>query len=190
MDKFEVGTFVAYVKDNTVSEGHVVGYTREGDLVLNTSNTGELYSIDKGNLDRVLPVNGFPLRYKTGSIVHVTKEMTFDSCHNLLEYEGACANLHGHTYKIQVTFSGYCDERGFVVDFKDIKKIMKESVVDKADHNYLNKLMAFNTTAENMACYYYDVLTVAVNNLYKGRVNVESVKLWETPTSFAEYKGE
>ena len=190
MKKFEVGTYVAYTRDNLIDEGIVVGYTNNGDLVINTNEEGCLYSISKDKLHRVVGVKGFPLRYKNGAKVYVTKEMTFDSCHNLLEYDGACANLHGHTYKIQVTFGGYCDDKGFIVDFKDIKKIMKETVVDGADHKYLNDLMEFNTTAENMVCYYYDLLTVALGNLYKGQVTVESVKLWETPTSFAEYKGE
>lgn len=184
-NKFNLGTYVSFVIANEMQEGHVVGHIK--DDVLITRGDDSVVRIPR---EDVKELRNFPLRYKEGKIVNVTKEMVFDSCHNLLDYEGACANLHGHTYKIQVTFSGTCDEKGFVLDFKDVKRIMKELVVDRADHSYLNDLFDFNTTAENMVIFYYDLIELALKSLYNGRVKIESVRLWETPTSFAEYKGE
>lgn len=135
------------------------------------------------------------LVYDTKAIIEVTKEFTFDSAHNLYEYEGACKNLHGHTYKLQVTFRGKVDYRGLVVDFKDIKEIVTKQIIKEFDHQHLNDKMNFNTTAENMVVFFYDKLAFALSLLketeqYKNRhLEVVEVKLWETPTSFATYRG-
>lgn len=121
----------------------------------------------------------------------VTKQFKFEACHNLPHYEGACHNLHGHSYKLDVTVAGKIikDENnpkcGMIIDFKDIKKIVKENVVAKYDHSYLNEFFP-NPTAEIM------VATIARDihcNLPEG-VYLVSVKLWETDSSYAEYVAE
>lgn len=132
------------------------------------------------------------LVYNENAIVEVTKEFTFDSCHQLLQYKGACERLHGHTYKLQVTVQGKVDHRGIVVDFKDVKKKVNELIVDRLDHYNLNDKMTFNTTAENMVVYFYDLLEIYFNELseQEGRyITLREIKLWETPTSFATYRG-
>ena len=126
------------------------------------------------------------LVYNSKALIEVTKEFTFDSSHNLLDYVGDCARLHGHTYKLQVTVRGKVNEIGMVLDFKDLKKIVKEGMLTMFDHHYLNSKMGFNTTAENMVVYIFDLLTLALKD---EDVEVTSVKLWETPTSFAEFRG-
>lgn len=132
------------------------------------------------------------LVYNEGAIVSVTKEFTFDSCHQLKEYVGACARLHGHTYKLQVTVEGNLSPNGMVVDFKDLKSFVNEMVIKPLDHYNLNDKLWFNTTAENMSVYFFEFLSkffITLSEQEKRYIALTEVKLWETPTSFASYKG-
>lgn len=92
---------------------------------------------------------------------YVSKRMEIAGAHNLtLNYESKCQNLHGHNWIITV----YCkseelDENGMVIDFKHIKNMVSE----KLDHQYLNDIVDFNPTAENMAKWICD----QVPNCYK-----------------------
>lgn len=80
---------------------------------------------------------------------YVSKRMEIAGAHNLkLDYESKCSNLHGHNWIVIV----YCrakelNQNGMVVDFKHIK----DMIHDKLDHQYLNDIVDFNPTAENMA---------------------------------------
>lgn len=121
-------------------------------------------------------------------MVTVTKHFSFEACHFLPHYVGACHNLHGHSYKLDVTVGGSVikDESnpkwGMIIDFKDLKSVVNEAVVNKYDHSTLNDFFE-NPTAEIM------VKTIAVDiiaGLPKG-VHLVSVKLWETETSYAEF---
>jgi queuosine biosynthesis protein QueD len=119
--------------------------------------------------------------------VLVSKEFTFDSAHHLHCYEGKCKSLHGHTYKLQVVMSGKVDFRGISIDFGDIKRITKEAVIDKLDHKYLNEVLPpMNTTAENMVVWMYEQIKGQLQDegLYPN-IELEEVRLWETPTSYA-----
>ena len=126
----------------------------------------------------------------TGVVIKVTKSFTFDAAHFLPNHKGKCANMHGHTYKLEVTvvrdhgklMNGGSDE-GMVVDFYDLKAIVKAEVIDKMDHKVLNEVLPFRTTAENMAAYIFGILT---DRLQANEVKVEKVKLWETPDSYVE----
>lgn len=127
------------------------------------------------------------LVYNPKAVVEVTKEFTFDSCHQLLAYDGPCERLHGHTYKLQVTIKGKQDSRGMVLDFKDLKEVVKWKIVDHLDHYNLNDKLWYNTTAENMVVHFYDI----IKEYCEPRdLDVVCVRLWETPTSYAEYRGE
>jgi 6-pyruvoyltetrahydropterin/6-carboxytetrahydropterin synthase len=127
--------------------------------------------------------------------VLVSKEFTFDASHHLHNYEGKCKNLHGHTYKVIFGISGYVDDRGLMIDFGDIKEIWKSEIEIYLDHRYLNEtLPPMNTTAENIVVWIYKKMQEALkteDNLkkYKG-ARVEFVKLYETPTSYAEARRE
>ncbi|PEF42098.1 6-carboxytetrahydropterin synthase QueD [Bacillus wiedmannii] len=127
--------------------------------------------------------------------VMVSKEFTFDAAHHLHCYEGKCKNLHGHTYKVVFGISGYVNEIGLAIDFGDIKEIWKNEIEIYLDHRYLNEtLPAMNTTAENMAVWIYEKMAEALlkdnrANEYKG-ARVEFVRLFETPTSYAEVRRE
>jgi 6-pyruvoyltetrahydropterin/6-carboxytetrahydropterin synthase len=80
---------------------------------------------------------------------YISKRLEIAGAHNLtLDYESKCSNLHGHNWIVMI----YCkaeklDNNGMVIDFKHIKN----KVMDKLDHQYLNEVVDFNPTAENMA---------------------------------------
>lgn len=127
--------------------------------------------------------------------VLVSKEFTFDAAHHLHSYEGKCKNLHGHTYRVIFGISGFTDGRGLVIDFADIKEIWKSEIEIHLDHRYLNEtLPPMNTTAENMVVWIYEKMKEALSkDKWKNAGNelrVEFVRLYETPTSYAEAKRE
>ena len=72
--------------------------------------------------------------------IRVTKEFSFETGHALYGYDGKCKNVHGHSYKLAVTVIGTpvseknAVKLGMVIDFGDLKKIVKEEVVDVFDH--------------------------------------------------------
>ena len=122
--------------------------------------------------------------------VMVSKEFTFDAAHHLHCYEGKCKNLHGHTYRVIFGISGFVDDIGIVMDFGDIKQIWKDQIEVHLDHRYLNDtLPQMNTTAENMVVWIYEKMESALIG-HPQQCLVEFVKLYETPTSFAEARRE
>ena len=80
---------------------------------------------------------------------YVSKRMEIAGAHKLsLNYESKCQNLHGHNWIVIVHCKSMTlDENGMVYDFTHIKK----KIMDKLDHQYLNDILDFNPTAENMA---------------------------------------
>jgi 6-pyruvoyltetrahydropterin/6-carboxytetrahydropterin synthase len=118
--------------------------------------------------------------------VEITREFTFDSCHKLIDYDGKCANLHGHTYHLQISLKRRIDsETGMVIDFGDLNKIVSKLVLEKIDHVYLNDVMDINPTAENMICWIWKQLEKEpIGEL------LSKIKLWETPNSFATITAE
>ncbi|WP_289141977.1 6-carboxytetrahydropterin synthase QueD [uncultured Brevibacillus sp.] len=134
------------------------------------------------------------LRYHNKRVL-VSKEFTFDAAHHLHAYEGKCKNLHGHTYKVVFGISGLPDEIGLVIDFGDIKQIWKEHIEVYLDHRYLNEMLPLmNTTAENMVVWIFEQMENQLQSeTYRNRYNearVEFVRLFETPTSYAEARRE
>ncbi|PGL71212.1 6-carboxytetrahydropterin synthase QueD [Bacillus sp. AFS055030] len=125
--------------------------------------------------------------------VLVNKEFTFDAAHHLHCYEGKCKNLHGHTYKVIFGISGFVDEIGLVIDFGDIKQIWKEKIEIYLDHRYLNEMLPpMNTTAENMVVWIFEQMENALKDETNPvqDIRVEFVRLFETPTSYAEARRE
>src|SRR5574343_78633 len=90
----------------------------------------------------------------------ITKEFSFDSAHQLPNEEcyGNCRNLHGHTYKLIVSVDLVINEKGWVMNFKDLKAIVNELFISKYDHWFLNYYFTIST-AEYMAQYMFNVLT-------------------------------
>ncbi|KMZ44682.1 MULTISPECIES: 6-carboxytetrahydropterin synthase QueD [Bacillales] len=134
------------------------------------------------------------LRYHNKRVL-VSKEFTFDAAHHLHAYEGKCKNLHGHTYTVVFGISGFPDEIGLVIDFGDIKQIWKEHIEIYLDHRYLNEMLPpMNTTAENMVVWIFEEMEKQLqSDAYRDRYDgarVEFVRLFETPTSYAEARRE
>lgn len=117
--------------------------------------------------------------------VNITKIFTFDAAHRLPNHDGKCARPHGHTYKLEVTVAGEphpvdgSSGEGMVMDFADLKKVVQKNILDRFDHQDLNQVCDFVTTAENLAVYIFEQLQSELPGLTR-------IKLWETPTSFAE----
>lgn len=113
----------------------------------------------------------------------LTVESIFDAAHALRGYKGKCENVHGHTWKVQITLCGdKLNNIGIMMDFKDIKAVLAP-VVEQLDHKDLNTLPQFqkdNPSSENVAKWIYEQLKKNLPQLTK-------VSVWESPTSCASY---
>tara|TARA_Y100000310_G_C20494028_1_gene720636 strand:- start:389 stop:748 length:360 start_codon:yes stop_codon:yes gene_type:complete len=117
-------------------------------------------------------------------MVTVTKIFTFDSAHWLPKYKGKCKNTHGHTYKLEVEVEGDIIARGescegMVIDFAELKGIVNREIIDKLDHINLNTIFPVPTA---------EIMTLEIFKKLKALVNISRIRLWETPTSYAEVK--
>lgn len=107
------------------------------------------------------------------------KEFSFDAAHNLVSYHGKCERLHGHTYRMAIDIRGVPDDEGMIVDFTEVKKIVKNEILSKFDHTYLNEIIP-QPTAENIARYVFSRL----DPLLRGPAyELYAVQIWETATS-------
>jgi 6-pyruvoyltetrahydropterin/6-carboxytetrahydropterin synthase len=117
-------------------------------------------------------------------IMEVTRIFTFDAAHRLEDYVGKCNNLHGHTYKLELTVRGAPDRRGIVVDFGDLKAIFKQYYEPLLDHTYLNETLPYvNTTAENMVVWFFDFWEAHVRP-HHPELQPTRIRLWETPNAY------
>ncbi|HEY3368462.1 MAG TPA: 6-carboxytetrahydropterin synthase QueD [Symbiobacteriaceae bacterium] len=118
-------------------------------------------------------------------MLEVTRILTFDAAHLLEDYVGKCHNLHGHTYKLELTVRGTPDRRGIVADFGDLKAIYQEFYEPLLDHRYLNEsLPLLNTTAENLCIWFFDRWEEVVR-LKHPDLTPARIRLWETDNSYA-----
>ncbi len=111
----------------------------------------------------------------------------FAAAHTLRDYPGACNRMHGHNWKVEVEVIGSeLDDTGMVVDFKKIKRATNE-IADRLDHYYINDIEPFteiNPTAENIAKYFYQELSLVLD---ANSTSVKQVTLWETERACATY---
>ena len=136
-------------------------------------------------------------------MITVTKTVKFDAAHVLTNHQGLCKNLHGHTYRVDISVTQAEDDASdMVIDFKDLKKIATEIICDRFDHAFVYNTQSvgekeiaavvekhgmrtvalpFRSTAENMAKMFFEELKARI-------AGVSSVKVWETADSCAEYK--
>ncbi len=144
--------------------------------------------------------------------IRVTKEFSFETGHALYGYDGKCKNVHGHSYKLAVTVIGTpvseknAVKLGMVIDFGDLKKIVKEEVVDVFDHatvfnrntphlelaEELEKrghqviLADYQPTSENMVLHF----AAKIKGRLPKNLKLHSLKLRETETAYAEWFAE
>jgi 6-pyruvoyltetrahydropterin/6-carboxytetrahydropterin synthase len=143
------------------------------------------------------------------SYIRITKQFSFETGHALYGYDGKCKNVHGHSYKLSVTVIGkpITDSSnvkyGMVIDFTDLKKIIREEIVDVFDHaTVFNKntphielanelkqrdhhviLVEYQPTSENMVIDFADKIQKRLPN----NIKLHSLRLQETESSFAEW---
>ena len=143
------------------------------------------------------------------SNIRITKQFSFETGHALYGYDGKCKNVHGHSYRLDVTVIGtpISDHTnvkfGMVIDFSDLKKIVKEEIVDVFDHaTVFNKntphielakeltdrghsviLADYQPTSENMVIDF----AAKIKSRLPENILLFSLKLQETETSFAEW---
>ena len=108
----------------------------------------------------------------------VTRSFSFEAAHQLEWHSGACKNLHGHSYRLQVTVSGPLTSDGIVIDFAELSELVQREVIDRFDHTYLNDLLP-NPTAELIAADIWERLIAAGAVLHR-------IVLWETENSSVE----
>lgn len=113
------------------------------------------------------------------------KEFEFDAAHNLIHYHGKCERLHGHTYKLVVKLEGEPDKEGMVYDFVELKRVVRERIIDKLDHAYINEIIS-QPTAENIAVFVWNELK---DILKRDNSRLYEVEVWETKTSGIVYRG-
>ena len=133
----------------------------------------------------------------------VTKSVKFDAAHILTNHNGLCKNLHGHTYRVEISVSqDGGDGSDMVIDFKDLKRIATEVICERFDHAFIYNTasegereiasvvekhamrtvaLPFRSTAENLAQYFYGELEERIPGL-------SVVRVWETADSCAEYR--
>lgn len=104
--------------------------------------------------------------------MRVTRTFAFEAAHQLPWHPGRCRDLHGHSYRLEVTVEGPVGSNGIVIDFSEVKGIVDREVIDRYDHRYLNDLMD-NPTAELIA-------TEAWKRLEAAGLSVVRLRLWET----------
>jgi len=112
----------------------------------------------------------------------ITATFTLESAHMLPKHQGKCARLHGHEYQLEVTVSGPIQTEGpadgMVMDFAELEAVVKREVIDQWDHQYLNDLLPFPTTAENLAAEIFKRVSA--------HLPVSRVRLWETKLYFVD----
>lgn len=125
----------------------------------------------------------------------ITKRFTFEAAHQLPNHQGKCRWMHGHSYKVEVTFRGHpqnemeqASDYGMVIDFGDVKAYWKSEMEPLLDHRNLNDTLGPTigaTTAENIAWWIWSVFMTMPN---REGVACESVRVWETETGMAEWR--
>lgn len=119
----------------------------------------------------------------------IAKKFKFDAAHQLMGLaEGhKCGNLHGHTYTVEISLmSQSLDAHGFVLDFNEMKPI-KKYIDEELDHKFLNDVVPFQTTSENLARHFYDKARELLD--LRDGVLVDVVKVSETESTYAMYAG-
>lgn len=115
----------------------------------------------------------------------LVKEFEFDAAHHLTKYHGKCERPHGHTYKLVVKLQGEPNSEDMIFDFVQLKRLVKENILEDLDHSDLNDRFE-NPSTENIAIYVWDKLAPLVK---RENCCLYEVEVWETKTSGILYRG-
>jgi len=143
--------------------------------------------------------------------IRITKEFRFEAAHALRDYDGPCKSIHGHSYELSVTIKGIpvtdpaSPKKGMVMDFGDLKKIVKKNIIDRFDHSLIlcdednvqeaNKpvdafsnviFVGYQPTSENLL----SDIAQKIKGLLPEGITLYSLKLRETANSYAEWFAE
>ena len=124
-------------------------------------------------------------------MISITKIYEFEAAHHLPHHKGACHQLHGHSYRLEITISGSIQvdgpSRGMIMDFSVLKGMIENlpiATLGKLDHSNLNDYYD-NPTAEIMV---YKIAKDIELMLWEESITLERVRLWETKTSYATWE--
>lgn len=135
-------------------------------------------------------------------MLSITKLFSFEAAHRISNYQGACSQVHGHSYKLQITISAEMPgENDMVLDFKILKELVQSHILALLDHSLMLKDNAENRqfflnypgktywmdsepTAERMLL----DISRKLEPVLPGHVNLEEIVLFETETSFAKWR--
>ena len=142
------------------------------------------------------------------SIIKITKQFSFEMAHALRNYDGLCRNIHGHSYKMDITLAGKplqdesSPKNGMVMDFGDLKRLVNEEIISLLDHALVLNAKTDNQLIEVLKQNYEKIVTVEFQpttenllNFIAGKiqarlpndVKLNCVRLRETDTSYAEW---
>jgi len=143
--------------------------------------------------------------------IRITKMYDFEMAHVLKDYDGPCRNIHGHSYKLFVTITGTpindpdSPKKGMVMDFKDLKAIVKTRIVNRFDHALVINSETDPAMIESMKKHMENVIQVdyqptcenlvadfagIIKSLLPDHVQLHNLRLWETATSYSEWFAE
>ncbi len=143
----------------------------------------------------------------------ITRRLEFDAGHRIPDHRSLCRHLHGHRYAIEISVSGDITAQdgnprnGMVLDFSEIKSVLRATIVDVWDHaflvyrgdsailEFLNSLPDHRTvildvvpTAENLASEAFRLLEPRIATICDKSLRLENVRLYETPNCWADAK--
>ena len=141
----------------------------------------------------------------------ITRRLEFDAGHRIPDHKSQCRHLHGHRYAVEITLSGNVidkagdAENGMVMDFSQVKELANTHLVQEWDHaflafsgdkaivDFLNSLPNHKTvildrvpTAENLARIAFERLDAVYRDIYGNNLQLEQVRLYETPNCWAD----
>jgi 6-pyruvoyltetrahydropterin/6-carboxytetrahydropterin synthase len=124
-------------------------------------------------------------------VFEISREFSFSAAHQIRMHGGKCERLHGHNWRVRVhARASRLDRIGMVIDFADLQQIIGE-IGARFDHQNINEIPPFtevNTTAENLARYFYVEADRQLSAIDDGRVRISRVEVWENHGSLAVYR--
>jgi 6-pyruvoyltetrahydropterin/6-carboxytetrahydropterin synthase len=126
-------------------------------------------------------------------VYEISKDFVFSAAHQIRFHPGKCERLHGHNWRVRIHARASALNRlGMVIDFADLQRVVAE-VCSRFDHRNVNEVPPFdevNTTAENLARFFYEEAGRRVGEMEAGRVSISRVDVWENDGSLAVYREE